>query len=89
MNFEFLIVFTSNGLVFATLLYFVMTCEMPGPKGSAKSMARAKIDGLMTMGRESISRYLAPKILDGPGTLMMVESQKPQVASLGPAVNKP
>jgi len=37
MNFEFLIVFTGNGLVFATLLYLIMTCEIPDPRGSEKS----------------------------------------------------
>ena len=48
MNFEFLMVFTANGLVFATLLYLVTTCESPDSKGSPRARMWEKIDGMMT-----------------------------------------
>lgn len=76
MNLEFLIVFTSNGLVFATLLYLIMTCEMAGSRGSASTGFWAKIDGMISRRRETGSSSLTSLESPGPGALILVEGHE-------------
>ena len=89
MNFEFLIVFTGNGLVFATLLYLIMTCEIPDPRGSEKSRIWGKIDNLMTQRQDSRSRCLPSMVAPSPGTLILLDGQERQMSSPGDSVNRP
>jgi hypothetical protein len=56
MNMGFLIVFTGNGLVFATLLYLILTCEIPDHEVSLRSGVRAKIEDAINHRREASSR---------------------------------
>jgi hypothetical protein len=88
MNFEFLIVFTSNGLVFATLLYLIMTCEIPDSQEPSKSRIWAKIADMMTKRREATSVRLSSMVAGGTGALILVEGQEKQVSSFGPPVNE-
>lgn len=48
MTFEFLIIVTSVGLVFATLLCLVLSCEMPEPIQSARPERQTQIDRTLT-----------------------------------------
>ena len=90
MNFEFVIVFTSNGLVFATLLYLVMTCEMPDSGGSAKFRIWAKIDGILAeRRRESTPDCIPSSVARSSGALMMLECHEQKISSLGPPVKRP
>jgi hypothetical protein len=88
MNFEFLIVFTSNGLVFATLLYLIMSCEIPDHKGSSRSRIWAKIEGMINQNREARSSCHSSMVVPGTGALILLEAQEQQISSFGPPVNK-
>ncbi len=88
MNPEFLIVFTSNGLVFAAILYLVMACEIPDPKRSATSRIWAKIDAVMTQRQETRARCFPTMVVSGSRESFLLEGQERQVSSFGPSVNK-
>jgi hypothetical protein len=55
MNMGFLIVFTGNGLVFATLLYLIMTCEIPDREASSRYGLWTKSDDAIYHRREASS----------------------------------
>jgi hypothetical protein len=89
MNLQFLIVFTSNGLVFATLLYLIVTCEIPDPKGSAIFGLWARIGGMMTRRRNARSGCPSLMVVPGAGIVTLPEGQERQIPSLSYTANKP
>jgi hypothetical protein len=84
MNVEFLIVFTSNGLVFATLLYLIMTREIPDPKGSATTTIWSNAKILMTRRRDAGSSCIPSVLAPVPGAVILLDRPERRTSAHAP-----